>query len=610
MTDRPSLPVLERLVAEHRHPEALRMALAILQAIDSRGGRIDQVVTGISAPGDGEEDNAIVFATRFAAAFGLLLTEPDLSIAPADYERLLAQYRWIDLIFSLSGFRTSDHFLRLIAKDAGNGQMTFAGTNVLRLLAMLTMNSFINVNFDLFWRANRVASAIAFLNYISSRYVFSRRAFELRERLLEWIPERLKEVKLGMMTLARLPEVYMHCSYAFTAKKHAIKRPLMEQMRRACLEAGVAEVHAPIPPRSAERATLVVVAEQLAPGHAVFRSHSRAVQSLRDRFNLVGVVQPNPIGTPIAELFDECIALPAGDFLNSVRTAAAEIAVRQPALILYLGVGMVPQVIALASLRLAPIQCASFGHTATTMSPAIDYFILPEDFVASLECFSEKVLALPKAAMPFAPRSPANVRQRSSDGAIRVAVAASTMKLNPVLFDAIASIGEKANAPVTFHFFPLAATGLPYFELSRMVRARIPRATVFPQMPHDRYMERLAECDFFLCPFPYGNMNSIIDAFQLGLPGVCLDGAEAHAHADAALFARVGLPAELTAKSVDEYIAGAIRLIDDHMWRVYCTEIVRIADLEAAFFRGDAGLFCAAIERLIWPPPAEPSAPS
>ena len=101
------------------------------------------------------------------------------------------------------------------------------------------MNSFIHVDFDRFWRTNRVASAIAFFNYISSRYVFSRRAFAFRERLLEWIPERLAEVKFGAMTLARLPEVYMHCSYALTARKHAIKRPLMEQMRRACLEAGV-----------------------------------------------------------------------------------------------------------------------------------------------------------------------------------------------------------------------------------------------------------------------------------------------------------------------------------------------------------------------------------
>ena len=140
---------------------------------------------------------------------------------------------------------------------------------------MLTMNSFIDVDLDQFWRANSAASAVAFINYISSRYVFSRRAFEFRERLLEWIPARLAEVKLGSMTLARLSEVYMHCSYAFTPGKHAIKRPLMEQMRRACLEAGVVEAPAPIPARTDERVTVVVVGELFVPGHAMFRCFAR-----------------------------------------------------------------------------------------------------------------------------------------------------------------------------------------------------------------------------------------------------------------------------------------------------------------------------------------------
>jgi hypothetical protein len=600
--DRPSLPVLERLVAEGNHAQALRIALAILQVIDNRRGRLDDITLVGTYPDGNEQEIVLVFATRLAAALGRVLTEPGLNITESDFERLLSHYRWIDLIFSLSGFRTSDHFLSLIAKDAGNGQLTFDGMNFLRLLAMLSMNSSINVDFDQFWRANPVGSAVAFFNYISSRYVFTRRAFEFRERLLQWFPARLGEVKLGSMTLARLPEVYMHCSYAMTPLKHVIKRPLMEQMRRACLEAGVVEAPAPIPAQSDARATVVVVGELLAPGHAVFRSHSHAVRSLRERFHVVGIVYPNPIGTPIADFFDECIAFPEGDFLGSVRVVADAITARKPALVFYLGVGMVSQVIALASLRLAPIQCVSYGHTATTMSAAIDYFVLPEDFVGSSHCFSEKVLALPRAAMPFAERPISAVKRPTADGIVRVAIPASIMKLNPPLFDAIARIAAGAKAPAEFHFCPLLATGLPYFELSRIVRASIPRATVFPEMPHDAYVERLACCDFFLCPFPYGNMNSIIDSFRLGLPGVCLDGSEAHAHADAAIFARIGLPTELVASSVDEYVAAAIRLIDDGSWRSHCTQIVRNADLGAAFFTGDPGLFCKAIENLIWPP--------
>ena len=190
MTDRPSLPALERLVAAHRLPEALEMAIRILAAIESRAGRIDRVVAGSSQPGSSEDDIALIFATRFAAVFGQLITAQDLQVTAADYERLLSHYRWIDLIFSLSGFRTSDHLVLLIAKDAGDGRLSFQGADYLRLLSVHTMNSFVNVDFDRFWRTNRVASAIAFFNYVSSRYVFSRRAFEFRERLLEWMPER------------------------------------------------------------------------------------------------------------------------------------------------------------------------------------------------------------------------------------------------------------------------------------------------------------------------------------------------------------------------------------------------------------------------------------
>ena len=111
---------------------------------------------------------------------------------------------------------------------------------------------------------------------------------------------------------------------------------------------------------------------------------------------------------------------------------------RKPVLVLYLGVGMVPQVIGLASLRLAPIQCVSFGHTATTMSPAMDYFMLPEDFrgLARVLCFSERrCWRLPKAAMPFAPRPvPLHVdalTSRSTDGKVRVAVPASDHEAQP-----------------------------------------------------------------------------------------------------------------------------------------------------------------------------------
>ncbi len=598
---RPSLPVLERQVAERNRQAALETVLKMLDAIDNRYGRLEQVELGEITSDGSDEDIALIFSSRFATALGSLIIDLELNISAADFERLLMHHRWIDLIFSLSGYRTSDHLIPLLAKVQGDNRMTFEASNFARLLVIRSMNSRVFVNFDEFSRANAVGSTLAFLHYISSRYVFWPRAFEFRERLLEWIPGRLDALKLGGLTLARLPEIYMHCSYAITPKKHAIKTDLMKQMRRACLEIGCVEVSTKLPEALPKRPTVVVVAEHFLPGHAVHRTHSRAIASLRERFHVVGAIYPNPVGTPIADFFDECIPMPVMDFMSMVRNLADQISAHKPVLIFYLGVGMVPHVIALASIRLAPIQCVSFGHTASTMSEAMDHFILPEDFAGAPETFSEKVLAVPKAAMPFAPRPFTPFPRPAPDGTIRVAIPASTMKLNPRLFDAVARIVSGAKSPTEIQFFPLAGTGLPYIELLRVVKARIPGAAVFAEAPHEVYMERLSKCDLFLCPFPYGNMNSIIDSFRFAMPGVCLDGAEAHSHADSAFFARIGLPSALTAKTVDEYVATAIRLIDDSKWRADCRKIVTDADLDAAFFSGNASLFCDAIADLIWP---------
>ncbi len=57
------------------------------------------------------------------------------------------------------------------------------------------------------------------------------------------------------------------------------------------------------------------------------------------------------------------------------------------------------------------------------------------------------------------------------------------------------------------------------------------------------YLARVNHADLFLCPFPFGNTNGIVDAFTLGLPGICKTGPEVFEHIDGALFERAGMPA-------------------------------------------------------------------
>ena len=70
-------------------------ALDILTSIDERYGRLDQAeLNGIALAGS-DEEVALVFSTRFAAAFGRLLSDPEFVLSAVDYERLLLHHRWI-----------------------------------------------------------------------------------------------------------------------------------------------------------------------------------------------------------------------------------------------------------------------------------------------------------------------------------------------------------------------------------------------------------------------------------------------------------------------------------------------------------------------------------
>jgi hypothetical protein len=236
--------------------------------------------------------------------------------------------------------------------------------------------------------------------------------------------------------------------------------------------------------------------------------------------------------------------------------------------------------------------------------------ILPEDFIGDPACFSETLALVPPEAMPYEPRidvdfkavlaqTDAERAKRPEGGPVRIAIAASAMKLTTPFFNALARIAQTAKAKVEFHFYPLGAAGLGFVDLKRHVERRLPMATIHEEAPYPAYIAELATCDFFICPFPYGNMNSIIDAVLVGLPGVCLDGPEAHSHADVAYFNRMGFPKGLATSTVDDYVAAVARLADDPKWLARCRKAARAVDLDKVFFKGDESLFVKKIDELI-----------
>lgn len=596
-----SLEKLEIALAHGDHESASDALITTLEGIDRTYGRIDGLSTsGTRLPID-ETGQVERFAGRLAAAIASFVTDPSFTFTDPLFADLIPYHRWINLLFEISAVQSAEHLVSQLVAETGIDDRQ----RLLRILTVFPVRALADSNLADFTGIDESAVLVAALAFVGNRYCFSREVYDLRERLLEWLPGQLSRVDLKHVNAKKLVEPYMMCSYATTPRKHDIKRGIIDLMRAACLAGGCTEWDGTAPPKRA-RPEIVVSTEAFGVGHSVFRTHSRSVRALRERFHVVGICFEASISPETRECFDEVLIYPSGPFIPAIKQLTEMVLKRRPDMLLQLGVGMAPHTIALASLRLVPIQVASFAHTATSDSPFVDQMILPSDFVKDSATFVEPLLMVPPEAMPYALRrdgEQASVEARSgprswpTDGPVRIALPAAIMKLNPRLFATLQRIKDRVARDVEFHLFPLASVGLAKVALGRALADT--DIVVHHELPYADYLRELGQCAFFICPFPYGNVNSVVDCIRLGLPGVCLDGDQPHAHADGSLFRRAGLPEELIVQTLDEYVAAVVRLVDDPEWLTHCRRSAAQADLRSPAFNGDEAQFADAMFALL-----------
>ncbi len=228
-------------------------------------------------------------ATRLAAAHGRLVTMEPFPFNAFVYELLTHHHRWLELAFSVGGFGSAEYLLpQLATAQRPDGGRIVPPDNLARFLLIFSSACGMSMDLDESLRVNAAATMTAALGHIGSRFCYTNTGHAWREKLLEWLPDKLGQVQLGAVVLQNIASPYMHCSYAMSPAKHAIKAGLIAQMRRALLDAGAPEMDGPPPP--SERPTIVVTTENFNQVHSVHRTHSRAVTALRRAFNVVGVV--------------------------------------------------------------------------------------------------------------------------------------------------------------------------------------------------------------------------------------------------------------------------------------------------------------------------------
>ncbi len=576
----PSVERFEQNVAEKNYEIACQELLEILGKLDGNFGGIQNIDFEMPkqlAEKTLEQDKVVYFCTRMANAITTLFSDKALDISDSGAQRFFAFQRWISLIFASSPFINADHILQVYNQNADKNsldvQVNADKSSLIKFCILYLPESNLSINLDLLWNIDQTLCASLCFALQSPRFIGTPAAFSKRAAILQWFPEKLAILpNLNNVPSAISHDVYMHCSYDTAANKHKVKRALNQVIRRHLLEMGWQDREVSEIGYKNGKPVIVVLLEHFHSGHSVYRTHSTSMRAAREHFYLIGL-GGEAVDQLGREVFDEFYVVQGNNIFEQL-TFVKEICEQNKPSIFYMpSVGMDLKTIFASNTQLAPIQSTALGHGATTCSDFVDYYVIDDDFVGSEECFSEELIRLPINALPHVPSAlmpeKVNYLLRENPEVVQIGIAATTMKLNPYFLETLKVIRDKASVKVHFHFVLGQSHGITHPHVQRFIKSYLGgSATVHPHSPYQQYLDILHNCDMLVNPFPYGNMNGIIDMVALGLVGICKTGPDVHEHIDEGLFKRLGLPEWLIANTADEYVERAVRLAENHEERL------------------------------------------
>ena len=459
--------------------DSLRILLKILRQLADERSELNHWTTGTT------DDEAVHAAyTRLAAAISAILMTASPAITNTldqSFDEIMGHADTIALVFSLSGFRTTDHLLELIRSRSTRRRDQGLAFNdkwdAKRFLLACSLNSRCAEDLVTFLARDAQALHGPCLNILTTRNTVEKQALEQKHRLLA-APDALVEALPETQCLGSLAHAWQLCSYATSDTKHQFKRHCNRMIRNWFSAQWIRPAVAAKTNRRKEKPDLMVACEFASRTHVMQRCYGHALRQLRQRFRVTVLIAEEDLQQ---NTIDWC------DHLVTFRSSGLQfphlidlIGQQQPDLIYYPIIGMRPWTVMLCNLRLAPIQFATLGHPATTQSPEMDYIVMGKDMLSPLDCFSEKVVALKAPGNIYELRQDVSlpapaVRQQPS--AVTIAVAASVAKLNAGFVDACRRIAEQSKRRLEFHFFP-NAFGIEFRVLGHQLKQLFPMAEV------------------------------------------------------------------------------------------------------------------------------------
>jgi predicted O-linked N-acetylglucosamine transferase (SPINDLY family) len=325
--------------------------------------------------------------------------------------------------------------------------------------------------------------------------------------------------------------------------------------------------------------------------HSVWRLPMRGwIENLdRDRFHLFGYHTrgDHDDQTGVAAMLpDRFVAGP-----RSISEWIAEIERDAPDVLIYPEIGMDAVCIQLAALRLAPVQCTSFGQPITSGLPTVDFFLSSElmEPPGADKHYTETLIRLPGIGTAYSPEG-ASFGDPLPPGsawddlhlppdAIRFLSCQSVSKYLPQHDD----IYPRIAAALQSARFAFVATKLhPTITFQRRLDAAFARhglnaddfCNFIPGMPCAKFEALVRDADVFLDTLEWSGCNTSLQALAHGVPIVTSPGRFMRGRHSAAILTAAGVT-DTIAQDADDYTATAVRLGSDARWRCSLAERMR-----------------------------------
>jgi predicted O-linked N-acetylglucosamine transferase (SPINDLY family) len=257
--------------------------------------------------------------------------------------------------------------------------------------------------------------------------------------------------------------------------------------------------------------------------------------------------------------------------------------------IIYPEIGMDPATIRLAALRLAPVQCVSWGHPDTSGLPTIDYYLSgdlmePPD---GDDAYTEQLIRLPNLSIYYTPHEVSGAEVNRDMFGLRPAsvlyhCCQTLFKFLPQYDEIFPRIAELVgDCQFLFTTLPEIPAVVEQFRMriykafNRFNLNADDYVVFFPYLDQAKYTALNRTCDAFLDPIGWSGCASTLEAIDCNLPVVAFPGALMRGRESGAILTMMGLT-ETIAASVDDYVASAIKLGQDSEWRRRISEQIGV----------------------------------